>query len=195
MQQPLILASTSRYRRELLNRLGLPCSAEAPGVEETPHPAETPRAMVERLARAKAAAVAARHPGAWVIGSDQVAVLGDTVLGKPLTEARYREQLQACSGHEVQFLTAVSLCCSERGIERLHVDETVVTFRVLEAAQIARYVAIERPLDCAGGFKCEGLGIRLFERIDSSDPTALIGLPMIWLAGALADSAGLDPLA
>lgn len=189
----LVLASTSRYRAELLGRLGLPFEREAPGVDEASQPGESPRELAMRLARAKAAAVAARQPGAWCLGSDQVAVLGETLLGKPLTAERCVAQLMAVSGREVVFLTAV--CLASAGHERVleHLDETRVRFRSLAEREVRRYVELEQPLDCAGGFKCEGLGIALFERIDSSDPTALVGLPLIWVAGALR-LAGMDPL-
>jgi septum formation protein len=190
----LVLASTSRYRAELLGRLGLPFDLEAPGVNESALPGEAPRHLAVRLARAKAEAVAARHPGAWCLGSDQVAVLGDSVLGKPMTVERCVAQLMAASGREVVFLTAACLANADDPFLREHVDETRVRFRELGEAEIGRYVEIEKPLDCAGGFKCEGLGIALFERIDSSDPTALIGLPLIWVADALR-AAGMDPLA
>lgn len=189
----LVLASTSRYRAELLGRLGLPFEREAPGVDESRRPGETPRELAIRLARAKAGAVAARHPGAWSLGSDQVAVLGDEVLGKPVTVERCIAQLMAASGREVVFLTAACLATADDPFLREHVDETRVRFRELTEREVRRYVEIEKPLDCAGGFKCEGLGIALFERIDSSDPTALIGLPLIWVAAALRE-AGLDAL-
>lgn len=189
----LILASTSRYRADLLGRLGLPFDREAPGVEESPRAGESPRTLAVRLARAKAEAVEARHPGAWCLGSDQIAVLADQVLGKPMTVERCVAQLMAASGREVVFLTAVCLANGRHVPLREHVDETRVRFRVLAECEVRRYVELERPLDCAGGFKCEGLGIALFERIESSDPTALIGLPLIWVATALRE-VGLDPL-
>ena len=189
----LILASTSAYRRELLARLGLPFTAEAPGVDETAQSGETPLALVQRLATAKAAAVAARHPDAWVIGSDQLAFRGDEVLGKPGSPERCLAQLEASSGRPVTFLTAVCLLRHRDGARRTTVDTTVVQFRPNDPARLRRYIERERPFDCAGGFKSEGLGIALFERIESNDPTALIGLPLVWLAGALAE-VGLDPL-
>jgi septum formation protein len=186
----LILASTSRYRRELLARLGLEFSCVAPGVDESPKPGERPAALVARLARLKAAAVAAKHPQAWVIGSDQVASLGadqgeELILGKPGTEARCMEQLQRCSGRTVTFLTAVAVLRQDDSALFEFIDTTRVMFRVLDQAAIHRYVVRERPLDCAGGFKSEGLGISLCESIDSADPTALIGLPLIRLSGIL----------
>jgi septum formation protein len=186
----LILASTSRYRKELLGRLGLSFFCIAPGTDEVAHPHEQPAALVTRLARAKAAAVASQHPDAWVIGSDQLAVLTDqngleSTLGKPGSEARCCEQLQGCSGRTMVFLTAVAVMRQESHALSEFIDTTRVTFRVLDQPTIERYVAKERPLDCAGGFKSEGLGITLCESIDSSDPSALIGLPLIRLSAAL----------
>ncbi len=189
----LILASTSRYRRELLGRLGIPFDVASPAIDEARHPGEAPLALVQRLAAAKAEAVAARHPEAWVIGSDQLAFRDSEILGKPGTAERCVAQLTAASGRQVTFLTAVCLLCHRERSRHTTVDSTVVQFRVNEPERIRRYVEREQPLDCAGGFKCEGLGIALFERIDSTDPTALIGLPLIWLAAALT-AAGLDPL-
>ncbi|HGM7320063.1 Maf family protein [Stenotrophomonas sp. CCNWLW162] len=180
---PLILASTSRYRRELLQRLGLPFDCARPDVDETPLDGEAPLALAMRLAAAKAAEVAARHPGAWVIGSDQVANLNDQPLGKPGTVEAACAQLKAMSGHTVHFHTAISLTCN--GESFTATDLTEVRFRALGEDEIARYVAAEQPLDCAGSFKCEGLGISLFEAIDNRDPTALVGLPLIALCGLL----------
>ncbi len=180
---PLLLASTSRYRRELLQRLGLPVETARPEVDETPAAGEAPRALAVRLARAKAAAVAAAHPGRWVIGSDQVAELNGAPLGKPGTAEAAHAQLAAMSGQSVAFHTAVSLVCDGQVLEAC--DLTRVHFRTLDAAEIERYVAAEQPLDCAGSFKCEGLGITLFEAIENRDPTALIGLPLIALSQLL----------
>ena len=190
------MASTSRYRRDLLERLGLAFSCIAPGVDEAPQPGERPQALVGRLARAKAAAVASQRPDAWVIGSDQMAVRRDEsgtewILGKPGTETRCVEQLQSCSGHTIVFLTAVAVMRQEGNALFEFIDATRVRFRVLDQATIERYVAKERPLDCAGGFKSEGLGISLCESIDSEDPSALIGLPLIRLSAALR-SAGFE---
>lgn len=182
---PLILASTSRYRYELLTRLGLPFRAVAPQVAESHLPGEEPAARARRLALAKADAVAAGAPDAAVIGSDQVAVSGATVLDKPGDAARCREQLRALSGSEARFLTAVAVVCAARGFREEFTDVTVVKFRTLDAAEIERYVECDRPWDCAGGFRSEALGVTLFERIDSSDPTGLVGLPLIRLAAAL----------
>jgi septum formation protein len=187
---PLILASTSTYRRELLARLRLPFSSHAPGVDETRHAGERALALVTRLARAKAAAVALQHPDAWVIGSDQVAVRvdavqADLILGKPGTVERCTLQLQECSGQTLSFLTAVAVVRHGDRSAFEFVDTTRVAFRRLDDATIARYIAVEKPLDCAGGFKSEGLGITLCESIDSVDPSALIGLPLIQLSKVL----------
>ena len=164
-------------------------------MEEAAAPGESASALVRRLARAKAEAIAVQQPQAWVIGSDQVAVLDPTgrqsVLGKPGTDARCQEQLRACSGRAVEFLTAVALMRRESAELIEFTDVTRVAFRILDEATIARYVAKERPLDCAGGFKSEGLGIALCEAIDSADPSALIGLPLIRLSAALR-SAGFE---
>jgi len=194
MMPRLVLASTSRYRADLLSRLGVPFVAVAPGVAERPLDGESPRERAVRLARAKAQAVAAQDPGAWVLGSDQLAVRGSEVLGKPGSVACCEEQLLSSSGQPVAFLTAACLYRAADGRCLEHVDSTLVQFRALSRTEVRRYVEIEQPLDCAGGFKCEGLGIALFESIDSRDPTALIGLPLIWVAEALRQ-AGLDPLA
>ena len=186
----LILASTSAYRRELLARLRLPFSCTAPGVDETRRQGERPLALAIRLARAKASAVALQHPDAWVIGSDQVAGRiedseGEMILGKPGTAARCKEQLQSCSGRTVAFMTAVAVLRHNSHSVHEFVDTTRVVFRALDDATIERYVALESPLDCAGGFKSEGLGIALCESIDSADPSALIGLPLIQLGKVL----------
>jgi septum formation protein len=187
----LILASTSIYRRELLARLRLPFSCSAPGVVETPRTGERALALAVRLARAKASAVALQHPDAWVIGSDQVAAriepFGEVILGKPATEAMCVEQLRRCSGQTLSFMTAVAVVQHNGHSAHEFVDTTRVTFRTLDDAAIARYVALEAPLDCAGGFKSEGLGITLCESIDSVDPSALIGLPLIRLSAVLRD--------
>ena len=181
----LILASTSPYRRALLERLRLPFRAVAPQVSEAYESGELPADRAARLALAKAEALAERHPEALVIGSDQVAALGQQLLDKPGDAARCRAQLEAASGARVRFHTGCALLGAGGAVRLVHLDTTTVLFRSLEAAEIARYVEAERPFDCAGGFRAEGLGISLFERIESSDPTALIGLPLIWLAAAL----------
>lgn len=183
----LILASTSVYRRALLERLGLAFSTARPEVDETPLAGERPDALAVRLARAKAEAVATQAGDAWTIGSDQVAELDGRPLGKPGTIDRAIAQLQAMSGREVRFLTALCLAGPDgRRLETL--DITTVRFRALGDDEIARYVERERPLDCAGSFKCEGLGIALFEAIDNRDPTALVGLPLIATARLLREA-------
>lgn len=193
MAARLVLASTSRYRAELLARLGLPFDVESPGIDEPIRAGEAPHARALRLARAKAGAVAARRSGRWVIGSDQVAVCGDRILDKPGDDVSCREQLAASSGRSVEFHTAVVLRSTDSRASSEHVDRTLVRFRQLAPADIARYVELDRPYDCAGGFRSEGLGVTLFESIETQDPSALVGLPLIWLAGALR-AAGLDPL-
>ena len=188
MSRGLILASSSRYRAELLSRLGLPFERRRPDVDETPRPDEDAEALVARLARSKAEAVAGGFPGALVIGSDQAAASGGKILGKPGTAARAREQLVDLSGRYVTFFTSVYLLDAGCGQCRLAVVPTRVRFRTLSSAEIERYVAREQPLDCAGAFKSEGLGIALFDAIDSEDPTALIGLPLIALCRMLREA-------
>ena len=177
--RPLILGSTSRYRQDLLKRLGLPFSIEAPGVDETPLPNEAPAALAQRLALAKARAVAARHPEAVVIGSDQVADLHGLALGKPGSYERAVAQLRQMRGQTVQFQTALAVVCQATGMERGDLAVVNVVFRELSDAEIERYLRIEQPYDCAGSAKSEGLGIALLDRIDNDDPTALVGLPLI----------------
>lgn len=181
----LILASTSPYRRELLSRLALDFEVVAPEVSEEHQRGESPTDRALRLATAKAQAVSARHPHALVLGSDQVAACGAEVLDKPGDARRCREQLLRLSGHTAHFYTACVLLGASAGLHLAHVDTTTVVFRELSASEIDRYIARERPFDCAGGFRAEALGITLFDCIESQDPTALIGLPLIWLAGAL----------
>jgi septum formation protein len=184
------LASTSSYRRALLARIHGSFQCIAPGVEETPRAHETGLALVTRLALAKAQAVAALHPQAWIVGSDQAAVLLDaaqqqTILGKPGTPERCIELLRRCSGATVSYLTGVAVVRHSDGSAFEFVDTTRVAFRVLDDAEIERYVARESPLDCAGGFKSEGLGISLCRSIDTDDPSALVGLPLIRLCQVL----------
>lgn len=181
----LILASTSRYRSELLQRLHLPFTTKRPEVDETALEGETPRALAIRLAQAKAQAVALREQtGAWVLGSDQVAEASGHALGKPGTREAAMAQLQTMSGSTVQFHTALCLAHAD-GRFFSAIDTTQVQFRALSTAEIERYVDAEQPLDCAGSFKSEGLGITLFEAIHNQDPTALIGLPLIATARLL----------
>jgi septum formation protein len=184
----IVLGSTSRYRAELLRRLGLDFEARAPGTIEHVIAGEVPADRARRLAIAKAMDAGAVLADALVIGSDQVAELDGRVLDKPGSEQRAFEQLAACSGRVVNFHTALCLFDCRNGEHQTHVDLTRVHFRVLDAAEIKRYIDREQPLDCAGSFKCEGLGISLFERIDNSDPTALIGLPLIALTRLLRDA-------
>lgn len=182
----VVLASTSRYRAELLRRLLPDFEQVAPGVDEFMQPGETPADRASRLARLKALAVAENIADAVVIGSDQVAELDGQVLDKPGSAASARAQLQACSGRAARFHTAVCVLDIRRARQGAQAaDLTRVVFRTLSAEEIARYVERERPLDCAGAFKAEALGISLFERIESNDPTALIGLPLIALAKLL----------
>ena len=174
----------------------MPFSCSAPGVDEARLAGEPPLLLAVRLARAKATAVALQHPDAWVIGSDQLAVRldpadGELILGKPGTAANCVQQLRGCSAQPVAFLTAVAVVRHQDGAIHEFVDTTRVMFRALDDATIERYVALETPFDCAGGFKSEGLGITLCESIDSADPTALIGLPLIRLSSVLR-SAGLE---
>ncbi|MBB5204461.1 septum formation protein [Inhella inkyongensis] len=190
----LILASTSRYRRELLERLHLPFTVQAPETDETPRTGEQPAQLAERLSLAKALAVARQSPQAWVIGADQVADLEGEPIGKPGDLARAQAQLERLSGRTVVFQTGLALVRAADGWQRSIVVPVKVRFRTLSAAQIARYLALEPAIDCAGSAKSEGLGISLLESIESDDPTALIGLPLIAL-GRILREAGLDPLA
>ena len=192
----LILASTSPYRRELLARLRVPFDVARPATDETCLPGEASSALVQRLAETKAAAVAALHPQAWVLGSDQVAELDGLPLGKPGGREAAIAQLTAMSGRAVHFRTGVSLArCDAEGSTQAStaLDTTTVRFRVLSAGEIARYVDAEQPYDCAGSFKAEGLGITLFEAIESRDPTALVGLPLIATARLLREAGFVAP--
>ena len=191
---PLILASTSRYRRELLQRLRLPFEVLSPGVDETPLPGEAPAALALRLALAKARAVAALRPNAVVIGSDQVADLDGLAIGKPGTHERATEQLRLLSGRQAVFQTAVAVVRVDSAFEQVVLAPVSVRFRALSDAEIEHYLRAEQPYDCAGSAKCETVGIALLESIDSDDPTALVGLPLIRTC-ALLRAAGLDPLA
>lgn len=188
----LILASTSRYRQELLSRLRLPFETVAPEVDETALPGEAPAALAERLALAKARVVAAAHPGAIVIGSDQVADLGSAAIGKPGGHERAAEQLRQMSGREVVFQTAVAVVAP--GLAAIERAEVRVRVRELSDAAIEAYLRADQPYDCAGSAKVESLGIALLEAVESDDPTALIGLPLIRTC-ALLRRAGLEPLA
>ncbi len=193
MGRTLVLGSTSRYRRELLERLRLPFEVAAPDVDETPLQGEAPRELALRLALAKARAVAERFPSAVVIGSDQVADLNGEPLGKPGTHERAVAQLSAMRGQTVVFQTAITVLCLESGFEETDLAAVHVKFRALSDREIEAYLRAEQPYDCAGSAKSEGLGIALLERIESDDPTALIGLPLIRTARMIA-AAGLDVL-
>ena len=190
---PLILGSTSRYRRELLARLRLPFDVAAPAVDETPWPGEAPADLALRLALAKGRDVAARHPGAVVIGADQVCDLDGEPIGKPGTHERAVAQLTRLSGRTAVFQTALVVLRPATGFERAMLVQVRVQFRALPAAEIERYLQLEQPYDCAGSAKCETLGIALLDAIHSDDPTALVGLPLIRTA-ALLREAGLDPM-
>ncbi|MEE9254704.1 MAG: Maf family protein [Pseudomonadales bacterium] len=189
----LILASSSRYRRELLERLGMSFIQQAPDVDETPRAGEPAPELVERLAIAKATAVAEAHPEALIIGSDQVCVLGDSILGKPGTRTNAIRQLESASGHEVLFFTGLCVLNGRTGVPQCVVEPFRVHFRTLTRAQIEGYVDKERPYASAGSFHSEGLGIALVERLEGDDPSALVGLPLIQLVGLLA-AEGLDVL-
>ncbi len=191
---PLILASTSRYRRELLGRLRLPFGVEAPRTDETPQAGEAPPALAARLALAKARDVAGRSPEAVVIGSDQVADLDGRPLGKPGSHEGAVAQLREMRGRRIVFHTGVAVVCSARGHEACALVAVTVRMRRLTDAEIERYLLLERPYDCAGSAKSEGLGIALLDAIESDDPTALVGLPLIRTCAMLRD-AGIDPLA
>jgi septum formation protein len=189
----LILGSTSRYRHELLSRLRVPFDVVAPGVDETPAPGERPAALAQRLALGKALAVARAHPEAVVIGSDQVADLDGQPIGKPGTHARAVEQLHAMSGRSVVFQTAVAVVCAARGFRGEVLVPVTVRFRRLNDAEIEHYLRTEQPYDCAGSARSESLGIALLDAIESDDPTALVGLPLI-RTSALLREAGIDVL-
>ncbi len=182
---PLILASGSRYRAELLRRIGLSFSQASPNIDETPRADEAPQLLAERLATEKALAIAAEHPGSLVIGSDQVASIEGEILGKPGSAERARAQLQRCSGKSVTFYTGLSLAGPFPEQTVSLTDTFTVHFRILSDEQISRYIDKELPLDCAGSFKMEGLGISLFKKLDGNDPNTLIGLPLIELVTLL----------
>jgi len=187
-QQPvLILASSSPYRRQVLEKLQLPFIAQAPDVDESCHDQENARQLVLRLAQAKARALQAQYPTALIIGSDQVAVCQGEILGKPGTMENAIRQLERSSGHSVRFETGLCLLNSKTGNTQLHCESFTVHFRQLSAQQIRRYLELEQPFNSAGSFKSEGLGICLFSRLEGDDPNALIGLPLIQLTTMLAN--------
>lgn len=181
----LVLASSSPYRRELLTRLRHPFTWSTPAVDETPHPRENASNLVRRLAEAKARALADLHPNHLIIGSDQVAVLGEQILGKPQGFARAKSQLLAASGTSVTFLTGLALLNSASGKCQVDVTPFTVHFRELNEEQVTRYLEAEQPYDCAGSFKAEGLGVSLFRATEGEDATSLIGLPLIRLVSML----------
>ena len=189
----MILASTSAYRRELLERLRIPFQALSPGTDETPLPGEAPAALAERLALAKARALAERFPDAVVIGADQVADVDGVAIGKPGDHARAVEQLRAMSGRTIVFQTALAVVRAATGFAEVRRVPVPVRFRTLGDAEIEFYLSAEQPYDCAGSAKCETLGIALLDAIESDDPTALIGLPLIQTCQLLR-AAGLEPL-
>ena len=182
----IILASTSPYRRDLLQRLQIPFRCLAPQADESPLSGEQPADLAVRLALSKARSLAPNHPDALIIGSDQVASVGGRIMGKPGTHAAALAQLRASSGREVRFHTAIALVCTARQFEWFHVELTIAHFRVLSEQAMDSYLRREQPYDCAGSFKWEGLGIALFESLQGDDPTSLEGLPLIALTGLLA---------
>jgi len=182
---PLILGSSSPYRRDLLARLRIPFEVATPDIDETPLPGERAEATALRLSRLKAEAIAARHPGALVIGSDQVCTLDGAQIGKPGTHDKALAQLKLMRGRSVTFHSALCLLDSRTGVAQLADVQTHVTFRDLSDAELNAYLHTETPYDCAGSAKAEGLGIALLSRVESDDPTALIGLPLIALTGML----------
>jgi septum formation protein len=183
--RPIVLASSSTYRQQALARLGLEFASRSPSIDESRLAGESPESMVQRLAIEKARAVAQQYPDALVIGSDQTAVIDNTTIGKPGTGPAAVRQLQYASGRIVDFLTAVCLLSPAATEPLLHLDQTRVHFRTLTLEEIERYITAESPLNCAGSFKSEGLGITLFEKVENNDPTALVGLPLIGLATLL----------
>lgn len=187
-QNPLILASSSIYRQSLLRRLGLPFSCQSPNIAESRLPGELAVDMVIRLAEAKAAEVSRNHPTALVIGSDQAGELDGAIIGKPGNDENAVAQLMKCSGRTVNFLTAVAVHCGATGFHRVAQVPTAVSFRRLDEGEVRRYVALDQPLDCAGSFKSECAGPMLFESVSSTDPSALVGLPLISLAGMLREA-------
>jgi MAF protein len=192
--QALILGSSSSFRAEILGKLNLPFSTASPDIDETPYEGESAIALVERLSRQKAMAIAESHPDALIIGSDQVAVIDNQVLGKPGGHQTARQQLAMSSGKTVRFLTGLALYNAQDGKMQSLVAPFDVTFRMLNEDDIEHYLLAEQPYNCAGSFKSEGLGICLFERLNGDDPNTLIGLPLIQLTKLL-KNVGIDVLA
>lgn len=191
--RPLVLASSSPYRRQLLERLGMPFDWQAPAIDERPEPGEAPATLVTRLAQAKASALASTYPDALIIGSDQVAMLDGQILGKPGSFEPAQRQLLAASSRSVEFFTGLCLLNSATGTAQVHCEPFRVHFRSLTPTQVSTYLMKEQPYDCAGSFKAEGLGICLFRQMEGRDPNALIGLPLIALIDLLRRE-GVDPL-
>ena len=185
MEKQIVLASSSPFRRELLEKLGLKFSCDSPDIDESPQPNETPQQLVVRLAQEKAKAVAARHPDALIIASDQCALLEGNILGKPGNHQTAVQQLQSASGKKVEFLTSLVLLNSNTGDMQADTCPFVVYFRSLSCTEIEGYLNREQPYNCAGSFKSEGLGITLFQRLEGDDPNSLIGLPLIRLTAML----------
>ena len=182
---PIVLASSSSYRRELLTRLQLPFTCHSPDIDETPQANESAQALVQRLALSKARALAQHYPQHIIIGSDQVAVLDGKIIGKPLHAEGATQQLSAASGRSLVFLTGLAVIDTRTQIEQVDLVPFTVHFRTLNAAQIQRYIAAEQPFDCAGSFKSEGLGVSLFQATEGRDATSLVGLPLIRLCDML----------
>ncbi len=182
---PIVLASSSSYRRELLTRLQLPFTCHSPDIDETPQANESAQTLVQRLALSKARALAQHYPQHIIIGSDQVAVLDGKIIGKPLHAEGATQQLSAASGRSLVFLTGLAVIDTRTQIEQVDLVPFTVHFRTLNAAQIQRYIAAEQPFDCAGSFKSEGLGVSLFQATEGSDATSLVGLPLIRLCDML----------
>ncbi|MGF2735193.1 Maf family protein [Marinobacter sp. DUT-1] len=194
MTKPLLLASSSPYRKSLLERLALPFTTASPDIDETPRPDEPSEDLALRLAESKARALAAKHPGHWIIGSDQVACLPDgTLLHKPGNHAQAVNQLRQSSGHRVVFLTGLCLLDTDSGESQKVCEPFTAHFRALSDEEIESYLTREQPYDCAGSFKMEGLGITLFDRLEGRDPNSLVGLPLIALNGMLRNW-GCNPL-
>ena len=182
---PIVLASSSSYRRELLTRLQLPFTCHSPDIDETPQANESAQTLVQRLALSKARALAQHYPQHIIIGSDQVAVLDGKIIGKPLHAEGATQQLSAASGRSLVFLTGLAVIDTRTQIEQVDLVPFTVHFRTLNAAQIQRYIAAEQPFDCAGSFKSEGLGVSLFQATEGGDATSLVGLPLIRLCDML----------
>ena len=193
-RRKVVLASASPYRKALLERLPVPFTAASPDIDESPQPGETPSQLVQRLAQAKAQALVRQFPDALIIGCDQVAVLDGEIVGKPLSRARAHQQLTRASGRRMDFLTGLCVLDSKTKTHAVVCVPYAVYFRSLTEEQIQTYLRIEQPLDCAGSFKSEGLGVALFEKMQGDDPTSLIGLPLIELTRLLRNQ-GLDVLA